>query len=587
MGAALLYNTAADWVYWKYDDVEHMTVAQNFMLGKGLLIETIDKDASNWKTNIPDLEKFDQISSHLRSKLPLYFVFLSGWLYITNAKLSDLYLQSTIFNFILSAISIVLFYYLVKIRFGPLFAPFSAILLASMPGFLWFAVRVRPDVLSFIFMILTVYFASKQISVQNTVLTGIFIALAHFSHPTGLFVGLAIIIFYLLKKKTKLTLVLIGTWIAILIPWLVRNYLIFGDSLQGTGIPIPRNIQLYLGLISPDVPNYNVNEVGNFSMISIVDTVSGLIKEFSDLYGMESFLIFITFSIFAFIAVSKFMNISFNKKIIILVGIMTYSFIVFSTFIFLSENDYLYLQILIFFILPLSAFLVICVNKNFKDALSVDKNDTIAIIGLITILSLLVYFFLAQVTGRVTPEVRFLIQPFYFLIPLSLLGISRILNTTLSFLDRSIRSKIILISFIIITISLSGTLLVTGINSINSFQKQFAEKDFQIDMHQWMNSNIEEDSKIASDLPHIVNLRTGLESVNFAHSLMDVPSYEKWIIKKFDIDYLVFYYYADHYPYELYNLDLGNIHLKKVYEGNDGGLIYKVLLDDSSNLNVR
>jgi hypothetical protein len=85
-------------------------------------------------------------------------------------------------------------------------------------------------------------------------------------------------------------------------------------------------------------------------------------------------------------------------------------------------------------------------------------------------------------------------------------------------------------------------------------------------------------SKTASDMPHVLTLQTGLPSVNFQHWYKDNISYEKWIIKKFNIDYLVFYF-PKHGSTDLSFLDLGELNLEKIYEDSEGSFVYRVYQD--------
>jgi hypothetical protein len=190
----------------------------------------------------------------------------------------------------------------------------------------------------------------------------------------------------------------------------------------------------------------------------------------------------------------------------------------------------------------------------------------------------------AQVTGRIVPEVRIIIHSLYLLLPLSVIGIFKLVRVVSGYIGTKHQNTITMILAPAIIIIFSIFIFNTGISDIILFHQGFAEKEFQIEMHMWMRDHIPNDAKIASDLPHAVLLKTGNPAVNFAHAFKDNLEYENWIIKKFDIDFLVFYYYKDLIPdKELENLDLGEINLKKVYDGDNGGLIYEVNIENQSN----
>jgi hypothetical protein len=115
-----------------------------------------------------------------------------------------------------------------------------------------------------------------------------------------------------------------------------------------------------------------------------------------------------------------------------------------------------------------------------------------------------------------------------------------------------------------------------GLTLIESRFVDLSAKDYQLALNRWAHENIPKESQIATDFPHLLTIQTGLDSVNFAHAYKDNLSYERWIIKKFDIDYLVFYYYKQG-KQPLSYLDIGPFYLQKIYQGKDGGLVYKVL----------
>jgi hypothetical protein len=581
-GALFLFEGANKWILWKYDDTEHLNLAYNLFHGKGLTREFIDLEANTIKKNIPALEKYDQISSHLATKNPLYYVPLGIWLYITNANYETWNFYGSLFNLALTSFCVIVFYFLIKRYFGIWIAAFATPVLATMPALIWFSVRSRVDILLFLFVLLSLYFAAKKPNIQNVITTGIFVSLAHLSHPTGNIIGLAILAYYLLKKKFKYSLIFMSTWLLILTPWLVRNYISFGDAIRGFGIPLPRNVLTTLGLVSPDAPRLNRN-VEPFDPISIIDTLKGMINEFSNVYGMDYFLIFISFSIFAFVCFSSLKKglESTKNKVFFIIWIITYLFALTYMLLFKSDGKDLGFQILILFLIPLVSILYIKLFTQHKTVFTLNNNNIYLILVIFVLLNFLVYFLYSHHYGRVTPETRILFQCLYMLIPLSILGIKKLLEVLFSFTAQKHRKKIIMISMSIILILYSSEQYFSGIETIQEKRHEpYYEKDYAHTMNNWIKENIPRDSKIASDMPHIVLLKTGLPSVNFQHWYKDNIDYEKWIIKKFDIDYLVFYYHP-HAKEDLSHLDLESFVLEKIYDGkeDDGkerGLVYSI-----------
>jgi hypothetical protein len=214
--------------------------------------------------------------------------------------------------------------------------------------------------------------------------------------------------------------------------------------------------------------------------------------------------------------------------------------------------------------------------SKYKNVFSVEGHPAYVLIGLFVIVTFIPYIMFAQIAGRTNPEIRIIIQSLYLLIPLAFLGISKALDC-ISPLIKFEKYYLIFPLVAILVLSFSFLQMYQGINSIDNLQKSFAENKNQKALDNWLTNNIPEDTKIASDLPHAILLKTGHPSINFAHLYKDNTSYEEWLIKKFDIDYFVFYYVKDKPPYELTNLELQGFNLQKIYQGDEGGLVYRIV----------
>ena len=53
-----------------------------------------------------------------------------------------------------------------------------------------------------------------------------------------------------------------GTWFIGMTPWFIRNYMVFGDPLWTTGIPINKKWLVELGLINFDAPYIEIGKKG-------------------------------------------------------------------------------------------------------------------------------------------------------------------------------------------------------------------------------------------------------------------------------------------------------------------------------------
>jgi hypothetical protein len=159
-------------------------------------------------------------------------------------------------------------------------------------------------------------------------------------------------------------------------------------------------------------------------------------------------------------------------------------------------------------------------------------------------------------------------------LPLAVVGIWIIVEFVIShsFISPQHKKIFVSTSLIGILVIFSYVQLSAGIAAVNALAERFSESESQKDLQQWIRENIPPDAKIASDRPHAVLLRTGHEAINFQPTYRDNIAYEKWIIKKFDLDYLVLYVIKP-----LLVTDLNDIQLQTVYEGKGAGFIYKIL----------
>jgi uncharacterized membrane protein len=578
IASSQLFDDANNWMLYKYDDVDHLEYAYNLYHGNGLQKGVIDLEANTLEKNIPALKDNNQINTHLIGKNPLYFVLLGGWLYILNANFENWFYYGSIFNLILTAICIISFYALVKKFFSGESLLFAAPLLASMPGLIWYSVRIRPDILLFLLVIIAIYFGTRKFSVTNSILSGLFVGLAHFTHPLAVILGVSFLIYYLICKRIKSALLFFISWLILLVPWLIRNYLIFGDPIRGFGLPVPKSVLIYLGVASPDSANLNVYPEGLHG-VYLIDTLRGMVDSFSNIYGMDYFLIFITLSFIAYICLASLkaaLLLNNRNKFLFVLGLTIYIICIYYILTHNAGPINLIFSILIIFVIPFCIFLYLKLFSRYGDIFTSDQNQFYLLIGVYTVMNFVTYVMYTQITGRVTPEVRIILISLYLLLPLSVVGLRKIVNPIFYFMSGNHRKVVVSVLMAGLIIAFASYQAYTGISTIDSRLVDLAGKNYQISLNSWVKDNIPANSNIATDFPHLLTLQTGMNTVNFAHLYMDNTSYETWIIKKFDIDYLVFYYYKYNKKPLLY-LDIGPFYLQKVYQGKEGGLIYKVL----------
>lgn len=573
-----LFNDTNNWILYKYDDVDHLSYSYNLYHGNGLQKGIIDLEASTLEKNIPALSKYDQINTHLIGKNPLYFVLLGGWLYLLNANFENWFFYGSIFNLLLTSICIVTYYSMVKKFFGLGVAVFTTPLLSTMPGLIWFAVRIRPDMLLLLLIVVGIYAALRKINYSSAVITGVIVALAHFTHPLGLILGVAIFMYYFVQKKFRAAGLLILTWFVILIPWLVRNYLIYGDPIRGFGLPIPRGILTFLGVTSSNSSQIEVYP-DTFHAISIIETLGGMINELTNLYGMGYFLIFISLSIFAYICFTSLKVTIASKqrnKVLFGVGLVFYGSCILFMLTNHSGSANFIIPILVIFLIPFVTFIYIKIFSPHRMIFTSNGNSAYILLGIYAVINFVIYIMYTQLSGRVTPEVRIIIISLYMLLPLAIVGLKKILYHIFSFMKENHKTTAVIITMVVLLGIYSSYQTYTGLGIIDSRLVSLSGKPYQYVMNAWIRENIPKDANIASDMPHLLTLQTGLNSINFAQAYKDNVSYEEWVIKKFDIDYLVFYY-PKWGNQELAHVELNGFKLEKIYSSKEKALVYKVV----------
>lgn len=574
--AAIIFPSANHWMYWLYDDTEHLNMAYNLFHGRGLTIDLIDQEAAFKETNVPALNSYDEISRPLQNKAPLYLVFLGAWLTVTGADFTNWYFWGSILNFIFASAFVVVFYIFTKRYFGKTLALYSTVVVALMPSLVWFSVRIRPEVLAYVFIASSLYFAASALTKRNVAIAAVLSALAHLTHPIGLISGSAFLVYLVYKRKLKMAFLLVIVWSVVLTPWMARNYLVFGDITQGLGIPIPKSVLFSLDLVNKNALNSNLvnpNDISSISGAPIFATLTGMLHEFATLYGMPFFMLFMACGIVAYLSFVPIRNaLSSKKRAILFASLLGLWGAAVGASITAVEEAAVVIQSVLIFVIPLIAFLYVKLFTSYRNALTSNGNDIYILLGILGVITMITYVVFAQLSGRTVPEIRMMISTLYMLVPLAIMGLVQMFEIPVK---RLVPIKSYKAALTITTISILAIFSIsqaaTGIPAVLAYQNQNAEDMYDRATNEWIRNNVPAGANIASDLPHGVMLRTGHPSVNFYYEFKGDHSYEKWIIKKFDIDYLVFYF---GYP-PVQTVHLGEIKLELAYN-IDNNSVYKV-----------
>ncbi len=572
-GSSLFFYDAVDWTYWRYDEAGHLSAAYNLFHGQGLVIDLIDLSAAFRDANIPVLSHYDEISQPLVNKPPLALMFLGGWLTVVGADHSNWLFWATVAGMIFGCFLIFTFYFFIKRYFGKEIILYTIPIIATSPILIWNSLRFRPDILSYGFGVLTVYFIAAKLNFRNILFAGIFASLAELSHPVGFMFGIGSVVYLLVRRKIKFAAVFVMIWLIILSPWLVRSYLLVGDPTVSIGVPIPKSFLKILGVFSVEKEFSNiVSDVDPkiIQGITLINSIQSLQRELANTYGMDFFLLLIPFSFISYLnftAIKK--ALSFRKKIILfLLTSITYSLAI---VVGMTFSDALVdIHALLLLLVPLEAYLYMWFITSHKDVFSLEQNDVRITIALIVIVNVISFILLSQISGA--SESRFVAGSLYLVLPLAMMGIKKLVELPTRFAPSGTQKKIVVATMVVLVVIFSYAQLENGSELINIFQKNNSQGAYTKYTHQWIRENFPKSANIATNVPHVLYLNTGHKAVNFYYEYTGDPSYYKWIIKKFDIDYLVFYTYNPNPPAVI---PLGDLTLKIIFR-TPNEMIYQV-----------
>ncbi len=117
----------------------------------------------------------------------------------------------------------------------------AAFLAAIYPHFIFYSARIYTEIPFTLWSILAVIFLIKYFQTQRffpLILSGIFFALAVLTRPVGLFLFIFIIFLILFRQprwdNVKHVVVLAMAMIILILPWTIRNYVVFGKFIPVT-----------------------------------------------------------------------------------------------------------------------------------------------------------------------------------------------------------------------------------------------------------------------------------------------------------------------------------------------------------------
>lgn len=560
-------------IIWTGDDAIHIGVAKSFRengsfeipFTRGLKSFSVDSLITTYPT----------IESPQITKGPIHYILLGSFFKLMETNIEDSYLHASIFSNILTSIFLIIFFFWVRTKFSRRIAFFSSIIILLLPLFIYTSARVYLYPTLLIFSFAALFFLGKK--KKHYLIFGILTGLAHLTHPFGIFLGISYVIFLLLCKEFKGSLITFLAWQTVLFPWFLRNYYLFQDIGRGLYIPFSEKFSGILSFlptseqvisVPPRIPETVFSE-GVLLLNPFEIFLERFYQTFAN-FNMDYFIIFLlAFSGLAFFALPKLRK---NLKYVLLglCGLIV-------SYLAISGIQNVYLQIFSFFVLPVIFILIL---KKIKGSLFENHIPRhYKFIIFYSFITLTITYFWTLIAPFPHSLAGMFQISIILLIPLSIFGLDKLIKYSTS-LQKIRYQKLIPI---IMTLIILPLLLyhVEGIMIINEFlpEKLGTETGEIKTINNFVRKNILNTAKVASNQQYITNLRTDLKAVIIPVDIDEIEKMDRFI-DHYGVSYLIFYdtnqFGDSKEPYHFftnslspsYRLDefysIGNSHILKV-----------------------
>jgi len=562
------------------DDPNHIGIANSFRFNK-----TFERSfLGDWiyRSSVDDIIKqYDDISPPHSGKGPVFYILLASFYEILNTTPDNNYYHASILNTIISSIFIILFYFLVKRHFSQKIAILSSFLVILLPLFGFLSIRAIPMLIFFLFSLSSLFFLER--SKKHYIIFGLLSGLAHLSHPFGIFLPLTYIVFLLVKKEFKGSLLVFLIWVGTLLPWLIRNYFLFEDIGQGLYIPFSQYISNLFSFLPTNSITYAAIDYLPSTMLSPwppMESLLGAFYQFDDLFHMGYFLIIlIIFTGFTFFRLHRIEK----QKIIFLLGSFS---VIISTYLSIYFFVYNYsIQYFVIFGLPviIVSLLFVFYRKIFDQ--SIKRYHTFVMLFLFV--NMAGYLYSAVFLQRGIPEVRQMFLPLILVIPLVIFSIEKIFYQVKYF---SKLKKHHILAAVFMTLILLPVFYesVEGITLLSSFQFHEKQTNEIKQMNRWILENLPKSSHIISNSPSTVSMNTNLKSIHLYPTDYSQENVDK-IVDHFKISHLIFYdvprYGGENVLGTLDKIPIEGEHLYKKMKNWGASYIFQVIHVEDADIN--
>jgi len=538
------------------DDTIDINLAENLRKGNSLTVNFVPTKFGQYSSdyimkNIPNLPREEP------SKGPTYYLFLALYYQIFDVEQKDLYLMGSIFNTLLSSIFIALYFIIIKKIFDIKIATISSTVILLLPYFGWMTASVSNESLLYIFFICSLYFFKKKTS--HYFVFGIFAGLAHLTHPMGIIVPLSYFVYLILTKQFKGSLIVIFSWHLILLPWFIRNYLLFSDVGRGLQLPYSSKVTDMFGNFFGNYIPSSIGEVSpSLSTFYFPSPVSLVVRILdSDIQIMTLLLVFI-------LLITPFAFLNFKKikiKFLFFLPIII-------TGIYLSTY-YLPFHFVSIIVIPSILILVLI----FRTEIFQTKNY-LSYFVLFSFLNFIMIYALSIIKPW-TPGLRFVFLSIIILLPISIYSCYRLYNQFCPNIKKIYGQLTIPLIFMLLTIPI----ILNYDDQISGWVYDAEKVQKAQEMNNWIRQNIPQQTVIISNSEENAWLGTGLTSVSLSSASVTVDELQEFdkLIKYYNATHIVFYdtgllraypnnFYQQIFANSIVSFPTPNFHFEKIYD---------------------
>lgn len=482
---------------WVGDDLLYVNLADNLRKGSGLtsdiLIWRQILSSSPTGEIIYRYQEWETVSHPIHNVGFIYPLFLAVVFMVFSAHPPSLYFVAAIANTAVTLLVIIAVFLFALKLFDRKTALLTSIAAALLPSLYWYSMQSDPLPLFFLWVILTFIVASKASGIKGWLLVGALVAVAHLTHGLGILIIATFLLWCLIERRFKDSLFLMISYISLMLPWFIRNQLLFGDFSLGTGIPASTILGWFKVKYGSIGSSLSISATSNFT---IFDVLSKMYNDLTQTYNM-GYIALLLFFAFCGLYWYKSRRILAPQFILLALSLLGYVYTAFAIGRVVPETRYLMCSFLV--LLPLSIY------------------------GFINI----VFASLSKVKpAEIGKKVSFT--------PLT---------------------KIAQIGIILLLLGVMITSLIPFAANLDATNKTYAATNDELRVSELLKQQNPETTVLLTNEPFVTYIFTGLKSL-YLHSEKTNITQLEWLINRYNVSYVVIYRYDEQPPDACLQLDL-------------------------------